>query len=307
MKFFKSSLILILIVTFVSCKEMAIVSGLNERDANEIIVLLADNDISAGKTKEERQQETFWAITVPASDEIAARKILVANNLPRIRQGGLEGVCKDSSMIVTAETEKCRKLLAYKGEIINVLESIPGVVSADAVLNIPDAVEFPDENTPPPRPTAAVTLRYLKDANDKTDLTEGKIQETVANSISGLDARDVSVIISYLNQKKIVDEPITTSSGDNVATNQTQTSGPLLAADGTPIELTSIAGIQMDSKSAKKFKIVIVLFLLILLMLAGGFVYTLLKIGSLKKQSPIPATPAGTDNADDADQKLLKA
>lgn len=301
-------LLILFLLVFTSCKEMAIVSGLNERDANEIIVLLADNDIGAGKTKEERQQETFWAITVPASDEIAARKILVANNLPRIRQGGLEGVCKDSSMIVTAETEKCRKLLAYKGEIINVLESIPGVVSADAVLNIPDAVEFPDENTPPPRPTAAVTLRYLKDANNKTDLTEGKIQETVANSISGLDARDVSVIISYLNQKKTVDETKTeTTSGEEMANAQQAQTGPLLAADGTPIELTSVAGIQMDANSAKKFKIVIVLFLLILLMLAGGFVYTLLKIGSLKKQSPITAAPAAEGNAEDADQKLLKA
>ena len=107
----------------------------------------------AKKEKEVRQQEIYWNITVSSGDEALARSILVANHLPRIRQGGLRGICEKPGMIVTEKFEKCQEILALKGEIINALESVPGVVSADVVLNLPDKEEFPDEDTPSARPT----------------------------------------------------------------------------------------------------------------------------------------------------------
>ncbi len=289
----------------VACNDIAIVHDLNERDANEILVLLSKNNIKATKQKEIRNQDVFWIISTPPSDELQARSILVSNNLPRIRQGGLEGICKDTGLILTPKTERCRELLAFKGEIINSLESIPGVVSADVVLNIPEKEDFPDENQPQPRPTASVTLQYLADANVKTRLTEGKIQEFVANSITDLDSRDVTVIISYFEQK--IDESGMQS--DNAADNTNkQTDETMTTDDATmPQDFVSIGGIRMDENSAKKFKTIAVLFLIVLLLLAVGFIYALLRMSRLRRQSSVPAVVDPTTAQQEADKKLLEA
>lgn len=305
-KFFLGMVFLFL----VSCDETAIVHDLNERDSNEIIVLLSRNDIAATKVKEERNQEVFWSIVVAPDDEMRARSILVANNLPKVRQGGLQGICENTSMIVTEETEKCRKLLAYKGEIINSLESIPGVVSADVVLNLPDREEFPDENTPVARPTAAVTIKYLTDANVKTQLSEVKVQEFVANSITGMDSRDVAVIISYLEQKL---DPINQETdgdqkqADAIAkTDDSMNSDSVvLAGDGGEV-LVSVGGIMMDERSAQKFKIIAAVFLVLLLLLAFAFIFALFRMSKLRKQGSVPAELRETDQ-ENADKKLLEA
>lgn len=293
----KKSLIVIGVVFFfVACQQMAIVHDLSERDANEIIVLLDRNDIKADKIKEVRNQEVFWSVSVASKDTIEAQNVLVANQLPRVRQGGLEGICKNTSMIVTKDTEKCRMLLGLKGEIINSLQSIPGVSFADVVLNIPDKEEFPDPDVPQPRPTAAVTVRINKDLKEQTPLTEQKVQEFVANSISGMDTRDVAVIISYITQGN----PRVTPNANQTEDGQTS---PEVTSEGSEAQgFISVGGLRMAEKSAGKFKVMAALFLVVLLVLAGAFIFTLLKMSQLRKQAPASAE---TEQA--GDKKLLEA
>lgn len=286
------------VFTFIACEQSGIVHDLTERDANEILVLLAKNSITATKQKVEKNQEVTWIITVSPGDQELARSILVANNLPKVRHGGLEGICKEAGLILTPKTEKCRELLAQKGEIINSLESIPGVVSADVVLNLPDKEDFPDENTVQLRPTASVTIQYLSDANVKTKLTEGKVQEFVANGVSGLDARDVTVIISYFEQnidQNNLNQLEGTESPDSTVSAQVEEES----------EMVSVGGLVMDEGSAKKFKALSVLFLVLLLLLAAAFIYALFRMSRLRKQGSVEAEPEAGDKEDDKEQKLL--
>jgi type III secretion system YscJ/HrcJ family lipoprotein len=291
----------VILIPLVACKEVAVVHDLIERDANEIYVLLAQNDIKSSKEKVEKNQEVSWTINVTDTDEIQARSILVANNLPRVRHGGLEGICKDAGLILTPKTEKCREILAYKGEIINSLESIPGVVSADIVLNIPDKDEFPDPNTPTPRPTASVTVQYnLADPQVTTTLTDGKIQEFVANSVSGLDARDVAVIITYMQKrdtKTVVPTPDTPPA-------QTDGTEPTVASV-IPTDLTEVVGLSMDADSAKKFKVITVVFLILFLFMAVAFIFVLLRMARLRKQAANLNQTALTQTSP-TDPKLLQ-
>ncbi len=287
---------------------MAIVHDLSERDANEIIVMLAKNNIKASKIKEIRNQEVFWVIQTSSSDELQARSILVANNLPRIRQGGLEGICKDTGLILTPKAERCRELLAYKGEIINSLESIPGVVSADVVLNLPEKEDFPDPNAPQPRATASVTIQYLADANVKTRLTEAKVQEFVANSITDLDPRDVAVVISYFAQR--IDNDLS-NNGQNGPPNDPDKTTPQNAQGDEGVipntvdpnaEYVSFGGMMLDAASAKKIKLIAAVLLVVLLLLAAGFIYVLLRMSRMRRQSSVPAV---IEQSDSDDQKLL--
>lgn len=296
---------------FAACEQVAIVHELSERDANKIIVLLAKNNIASKIEKSEKSQKVDWSVTVEPEDEIAARSILVANNLPKVKHGGLSGICKDTPLIMSPETEKCRKILAYKEEIINSLESIRGVVSADVVLNIPDVQEYPDEDSLAPRPTAAATVQYLKEPSMTSYLTEGKVQEFVSNSVSGLDARDVAVIITYL--EPVSGGPEQTENGQNAAqvsetaTHNTATQTPSTSQDdelAVEDENTiTIGGLTMDEESAKKFKVVAILFLVLFLLLTTAFIFVLLRMARLKKQVSVGATPVDEDEL--ADQKLL--
>ena len=303
-----STLVIVaLMLMLTACRDIAIVHDLDERDANGILVVLSKHGIAAQKEKVEKNQEVKWSVTVSPANEIPAQNILLANNLPKVRHGGLSGICKDAGLILTPKTEKCREILAYKGEIINSLESIPGVVSADVVLNIPDKEEFADPNAAVPHPTASVTVEYLKEANKQTPLTEAKVQEFVSNSVSGLDSRDVAVIISYLESGvPLEDKPDDKAANPGtvaLATTADSVVATGVAGEDAP-ELTAVGGLKMDEASAKKFKLVTIVFLLLFLCLTGAFIFVLLKMAQLKKRTPIQAKPAESEAAD-ADKKLL--
>lgn len=313
MKMNLQRLILCFLVLFcVACEDMAIVHDLQERDANEILVLLGRSGIQASKEKFEKNQEVTWIVKVKPADEMNARSLLVANRLPRVRHGGLSGICKDAGLIPTPKTEKCREILGYKGEIINLLENISGVVSADVVLNIPDKQDFPDENNPPPRPTASVTVQFLPDT-DAGRLTEGKVQQIVANSLPGLDPRDITVIMSM---EILAGAPGLTELTKNLpvgglsAPNEAQNAQEGGFADSKTQnseqqELLSIGGLKMDAASAQKFKIVAVVFLVLFLLLTVSFIAVLLKLAKAKKRT-VDTLSVGAEDSED-DPKLLRA
>lgn len=303
----------LLLMVLTACKDVAIVHDLTEREANRISVLLARYHIESTPEKVKENQEVTWMVSVKDKDEAAARSILDANNLPKVKHGGLSGICKTPPLIVSPETEKCQKILAYKEEIINSLESIPGVVSADVVLNLPDAQEFPDPNTPSPHATASVTVQQIKEADGAMSLTENKIQEFVSNSVSGLDERDVAVILTLIDTgapkgadniktSDNTNKQTTTTTSINTTT-QNQAQVVVSGDDATAPDLMSVGGLKMDENSAKRFKVVAVLFLVLFLMLTVAFIFVLLRMARLKKQASIQASDASGD--DGADQKLL--
>lgn len=263
--------VLLIFLFLAACQETILLQEMDQKNANDVLVVLAKNGIKAKKEAIIRQQETTWTLKVKNDDEQQARELLVANNLPRQRELGLSGICKEAGLIPTPKTEKCREMLAIKGEIINSLQSIPGVVSADVVVNIPDKEDFPDEKAIQKRPAASVVLQ-VGDMAPSDMFTESKVQQFVANSVTGMDMRDVVVIISRAGDyygtvqtqgivapNPEITEPVTESLTEVTAESPVESA-----------ELVSIAGIQMNPDSAKKFKMVagILLFCFVLLSIA---------------------------------------
>src|SRR5436190_6917449 len=125
-----------------ACGKESLYQNLTEQETNEMLVVLYKNGIDAEKVRVQQAQDFSYTISVPKDKIQKARKVLVDNNLPRKRALGFSEICKEKGLIPTPEEEKCRKLLALKGEIINSLEKVPGVIEADVVLNIPEVSEF---------------------------------------------------------------------------------------------------------------------------------------------------------------------
>ncbi len=249
----------ILFSGFMACGQMPLYQDLSETDVNEILVALQDRGIEAEKVKEEKSQKVSWIVLVSKKDAAKARKILVESNLPYKKQPSLRDICKDSELIPTPQQEKCKKMLALKGEIINSLERIPGVVDADIVLNIPDISEFAVESQPGKRPTASAVLKVRK-TPEGLEITESKIQRFISNTVENLDPRDVSVVITYIQPPEEVRKEAMIKNS------------------------VIVAGIKMDISSKKTFKTYALVTLVILIGISAALIFSLFQLIKLRQQ-----------------------
>jgi type III secretion system YscJ/HrcJ family lipoprotein len=295
LKILRPTFILCLIVLLIACSgDVVLLQNLDQKNTNDILVMLAKSGITAKKKIVEKQQEVSFSILVDAADEQHARELLVSNHLPREKELGLSGICKDAGMIPTPKTEKCREMLATKGEIINSLQTIPSVVSADIVLNVPDKEDFPDPNLPQKRPTASVVLQIANDASPDV-VTEAKVQQFVANAVTGMDLRDVTVIIS-----RVTNAIPSAAAVDDMNPQSTSVAGAVSAETMAPENMVSIGGMMMDAASAQRFKIFAVCFLIFFVILSGILIGVLLKLAQMRQRkgsssgSDKPALPEKT-------------
>jgi len=282
----KKVLPIFLFLIFIACQDTVLLQDLEQRDANEAMVLLSKNNIKARKASVEKQQKTSWVIKVALGDAVRAREILVAYHLPREKEMGLSGICKDAGLIPTPKTEKCREMLAIKGEIINTLESLPGVVDVEVVINVPDVEAFPNENAPVLGPRASIVVQ-IEDEGVKEVITEEKIQQFVANAVTGLDLRDVAVIISRASSGESTG--VVVSSPSSGGTGTPEVACPEVSEAEEPMVL--VAGLKMTLPSAKKFKILGSVLLFLFVILAAVLIFTLFQLARYRErvQGGVPA------------------
>ncbi|MBU4485227.1 hypothetical protein KKA47_07405 [bacterium] len=281
-------LIVLLIVSVVffltGCKRLGLHHDLSEEEANEILVLLNQNEIKATKIKEVRQNETFWIIEVHSDDVMRARVLLQQNDLPSRKAAGLEEVYKEKGLIPTPDEQKARYLLALKGEIINSLEKIPEIIDVDVVLNVPDREEFAEPGTPQKRPSAAAVIKARQPLGGGSPLSEMKIQKFIANAIENLDPRDVTVIISYsgkTNAFKKGDWSETFVPLGEIKENEEIEKEKIEKESG---KKTTILGISVDVESKKRVKIYLLVFFGLLVLLSAGLIVMILRTSRMRKK-----------------------
>jgi len=251
---------------------------LGEQEVNEILVVLYQNGVNATKVKTESSQDISYSITVPKDQIQLARRILVENNLPKARELGSEGICKEKGLIPTPEEEKCRKLLAKKGDIINSLQRVPGVIDADIVLNVPEISPFNTESQANTRPTASAVIR-VKKSPDGYEVTEARMQQFISKSIEGLDPRDVSVIITFVQPPQ------------EILAKGPQVAGGDIA--GGNVKLAAIAGLVMKAESVKRFKIFAVVMLVLLLGVSAALILNVIKLTKMRQELKVSKLNSG--------------
>ncbi len=254
-----SSVLTLLAVMFVSACEgrNELVQGLDEFEANEILVVLEARQIPAAKLKLEGRVITY-AVTVPESDARTALRILVANKLPRRRPTGLAEVYPAGSggLIPTRSEEKAKFLMALQGEIERKLQRLPGIQSAHVTVVQPDKDIVRDLDTPPPPATASVAIVFnAYDDRGTSLISQDDVQRLVAGSIEDLKPQDVVVVMKRNEPAKLVD---IFADGSTV---------------GAPVTSETVFGVKVaDNDAAGKLKMRFVVFLLatVLGLIVGG-------------------------------------
>jgi type III secretion protein J len=274
----RSAAILIgLVFLLGACGQEVLQQALTEPEANEILVVLFQNGINASKVMTTGPEGSTYSVTIPKDQIQNARRVLLENNLPRARELGSEGICKEKGLIPTPEEEKCRRLLAKKGDIINSLQRIPGVIDADIVLNVPEINPFNTETQNDIRPTASSVIRVKKSV-DGYEVTEARIQQFISKSVENLDPRDVSVIITYIQPPQEI-----------------LSQGPKSPAAGLDVnaKLATIAGLVMKVESVKRFKIFAVIMLVLLLGVSAALILNVIKLTKMRQELKVSKLNSG--------------
>ena len=188
-------LIGLLTCTATGCAVEVLAHGLDEREANKIIELLADNDISASKMVVEGREISF-NLTVPAKQRVDAVRLLNYYEMPRRRDKGYNEIFKESGLIPTSAEEKAKKLSALEGEIERELKIIDGIIDVQVQLVQPDDMALKTTQDQQSPTTASITIKYLPVTGGAKPLSEPQVQAIVAGGVENLTPENVVVVMT---------------------------------------------------------------------------------------------------------------
>lgn len=275
-----------------SCSESrAIVSGVDERQANVIVVFLESKGISAYKQKValgpsaamEGGAVATFDIHVDNSQAIEAMAILNSNGLPHKQGTTLLELFAKQGLMSTDKEETIRYQAGLAQQIANMILMIDGVIDANVQISFPQESALATEEGANQRVTAAIFVKHQGIIDDPNSHLESKIKRLVSGSINGLDINDVTVVS---DRSRFTDISI-------------DGTGEPMGSKGR--EYVRIWSMVMSKDSASKFRSIFTFLLAITIVLAVAIGWILWKIYPLLKAkggftellNPIPLLKKG--------------
>lgn len=176
--------VLLGLIGLAGCKQQ-LYTSLSERDANEMIAVLAARNLQADKVTNDKGD---FRIELKQSDFSAAVEALRDHGLPRPKFSSIGEVFKKEGLVTTANSERLRFMFAMSEELSKTLSLIDGVVEARVHPVLPGGDPLTDKLTPA---SASVFIKHTPDAN--LTLLAPAIKDLVCASIEGLTYDKVSL------------------------------------------------------------------------------------------------------------------
>lgn len=246
--FFKKPLhylAVIFLLFLTSCENPnTIVSGIDEREANLIVVFLESKGIKAMKIKEAagggaggEQSAPKFDIAVDEAQAINAMSILNKNGLPRRQGTNLLDLFAKQGLMSSDKEETIRYQAGLAQQITNTILMIDGVIDATVQLSFPSEEVGIGETVKEPI-TAAVYVKHQGVYDDPNSHLENKIKRIVSGSVTGLEVANVTVIS---DKSRFTDVSVET---------------PTEKMSQGPKEYVSIWSIVMNKSSAARFRVI---------------------------------------------------
>jgi type III secretion protein J len=173
-------------------------SDLDEDEANEIVLVLAEAGVEAQKISSGANSETAWSVKVSEDDLSKAWRILRALGLPKPRHEGFRSVYRERALVPGKMEEHALFLSALQEEMAATLEKIEGVVSARVHVARKSESRFGKENTK--ATTASVLICYRPDLSGAKPISEEAVGKLLANAVVGLEPGQVAVVFTPKRQ-----------------------------------------------------------------------------------------------------------
>lgn len=165
-----------------------VAAGLDEPDANRVIVALDQSGIDASKEVDPITEGKF-RVTVSRDDVGRSLAVMREEELPRAKSKGVLETADHGALVPSAAAEHAQIVAGLAGELEKTLGGVDGVLSARVHLAVP--VREPLRDGPPPKTTASVLLEHRGSA---PPIAPESIQRLVAGGAPGLAPADVAVV-----------------------------------------------------------------------------------------------------------------
>jgi type III secretion protein J len=184
---YRTVVVSVLALSAAAC-ESTIATGLDETQANAVVVALDERGIGAGKDAIGTGEDATYDVRVASDDVARALSVLNATDLPRAREPGIAEVFGEGSLVPTATEERARYVAAMGGELARSIEAIDGVLDARVHVALPERRDFAlDEERP--RPRASVLIKHRPgrapyDAREIAALVAGAVPEMLPEDVA---------------------------------------------------------------------------------------------------------------------------
>ncbi|WP_419537126.1 type III secretion system inner membrane ring lipoprotein SctJ [Endozoicomonas sp.] len=182
---YRYSLLLIVSLFLLGCK-VELYSGLDEREGNEMLAILIDNDIPSEKLVD---KDKIVTLMVNGSDVARSIKILSSLGFPKEKYSSIGDIFPKDGLISSPTEERARYTYSMSQELSSTLSMIDGVVTARVHVVLPQEQDsLTDVNYPS---SASVFIKYTPEL-ELAGLIP-KVKTLVANSIEGLSLEKITV------------------------------------------------------------------------------------------------------------------
>jgi type III secretion system YscJ/HrcJ family lipoprotein len=184
--------ILAVVALALSACSVPVSSNLSETDANQALVALEKQGISAWKERDPEGAENTFRVVVSRDDASSAALVLTQENLPPGRTPGVLDAVGQGSVVPSRLAEHARWIAGTSGELERSLRVLDGVISVRVHLAVPPRDALSLEQSPP-EASASVLIRH-RGATPPLPVSE--VQRLVAGAVPGLTAEQVSVVMT---------------------------------------------------------------------------------------------------------------
>jgi type III secretion protein J len=268
-KWIAKCLLLIAMICFTGCeKHQAVITGVDEREANLIVVFLDSKGIKAQKMQmatsgmgAENAIPKF-SIQVEPKDMVSSMAYLNQSGLPRKQGVTLLELFAKSGLMSSDKEETIRYQAGLEQQIINTIMMIDGVIDATVQISFP-----PQDITAQAQQkiTASCYVKHQGVIDDPNAHLETKIKRLISGAVNGLDINDVTVVSDrsrYTDISPVEFKPYASDSK----------------------EYTYIWSMALSKESTSKFRVLFFSLTLFILLFATATAWLLWKIyPSLKK------------------------
>ena len=270
----------------VGCEsKRTIVNGLDEKEANEILVFLSSKGITSTKIPSKEGQGAgggskiqLWDISVESNQATEAMSILNAAGLPRRRGESLLNLFSAGGLVPSEMQDKIRYQAGLAAQIANTIRKIDGVLDADIQLSFPEE-DILNPQAQKGKVSASVYVKHNGVLDDPNSHLVTKIKRLVASSVNGLDFDNVTVI------------------GDRARFSEAPDTQPL----AEKVDYVKVWSIVLAKDSLTYFQVMFISFCIIIVLLLLCLIWCCWKLypvlknrGGLKllfKFAPLPGEP----------------
>lgn len=184
-KSFRYTVLFIISLLLFGCK-VELYSELDEREGNEMLAILIDNDISSEKLVDKDK-----VVTIMVNGSDVSRSVNVLNSLgfPKEKYSSMGDIFSKDGLISSPTEERARYTYSMSQELSSTLSKIDGVIIARVHVVLPQEQDsLTDVNYPS---SASVFIKYTPEL-ELAGLVP-KVKTLVANSIEGLSLEKIAV------------------------------------------------------------------------------------------------------------------